>query len=640
MNSNQHRRVPVTPGTMETLRIPSDAQLSPDGQQVTYVLLEPVSDKPKRQGRIWMVDTNGGEPRPLTNGPGNDSCPRWSPDNLYIAFTSKIKAEGKQGKPQLYLLSLENGEIRQVCAMPDGVSDLAWSPDGQRIAFLSRDGEEPKGDPLVVAPNRHQRLWTIQPDYGIPEAVTPDGLTVWEYTWSPDSKQFALFYSTGPDDTDWYRGQIGVVPAAGGDVRQLTNLARQASALTWSPDSSRLAFMSGEWSDPGQGGGDLFILSLAGEAAEPRNVTPEIPFSPAWCCWFPDGKRLLYTAWDGVTQQIGILDEDAGAITPLVKDFVMNTFWPRLSTTADVRCFATTHASQQHPYDVWFGRIQGEISSVDIDLKRLTRHNPIAEETFALSPSERISYPASDGWRIDALFTLPLERKSEMPPPLFVYVHGGPSWAWLEDFGSAGWTQMLASAGYAVLRANIRGSWGRGVAFADAVLYDMGGKDLQDLLDGVDYLVNHGLVDPNRVAIGGGSYGGFMSAWAITQTNRFKAAIMAAGVSDFHSFHAQSRISDWDMRFLGGDHLEHPELYRERSAITYAKRVQTPTLIIHGQEDSDVPINQAHAFYRALRERNVPVEFVIYPREGHGLAEREHRKDSEERILRWLERFL
>jgi dipeptidyl aminopeptidase/acylaminoacyl peptidase len=625
---------------METLHIPTDAQISPDGQRVAYVLLEPVPDKPKRQGRIWIVDTNGGEPRPLTHGPGNDSCPRWSPDNQNIAFTSKIKGEGKEGKFQLYLLSLKDSGVRQVCAMPNGVSDLGWSPDGQRIAFLAREGEEPMSDPLVVTPKLHQRLWTIRPDYDVPEAVTPDGLTVWEYAWSPDSKQFALFFSTGSDDTDWYRGQIGIVPANGGDVRQLTNLTRQASALTWSPDSSRLAFVSGEWSDPGQGGGDLFTLSLAGDNAEPRNLTPEVPFSPAWCCWFPDGQRMLYSAWDGVTQHIGMLDEHDGTITPLVKDFVMNTFWPRLSTTADVRYFATTHTSQQHPFDVWFGQLKSEHTSIDIELNRLTRHNPIAEETFAISPAERISYPASDGWRIDALFTLPLEHKSETPPPLFVYVHGGPSWAWLDDFGNMGWTQMLASAGCAVLRANIRGSWGRGVAFADAVLYDMGGKDLQDLLDGVDYLVNRGLVDGNRVAIGGGSYGGFMSAWAITQTSRFKAAIMSAGVSDFHSFHAQSRISDWDIRFLGGDPLEHPELYRERSAITYSRRVQTPTLITHGQEDHDVPINQAHAFYRALRERNVPVEFVIYPREGHGLAEREHRIDCGQRILHWLQQYL
>jgi dipeptidyl aminopeptidase/acylaminoacyl peptidase len=639
MDSNQNTRVPITPGMMETLRLPTDAQLSPDGRHVAFVLMEPVSDLPKRQGRIWVVDTIGGEPRPLTKGPGNDSCPRWSPDNQHIAFISKMKIEGNsKSKAQLYLMSLKDGKARQVCAMPNGVSDLEWSPDGQRIAFLSRDGEEPKSDPLVMAPNLHQRLWTIRPDYDIPEPATPDGLTVWEYAWSPDGKHFALYYSTGPDDTDWYRGQIGMVPAAGGDVRQLTYLTRQASALTWSPDSSRLAFISGEWSDPCQGAGDVFVLALTENDSEPRNLTPGIPFSPAWCRWFPDGQRLLYTAWDGLTQQIGILNESDGTITPLVKDFVMSNFWPRLSTTADLRCFATTHTTQQHPYDVWFGEIIARDASADINLKRLTRLNPIVEETFALSPSERFSYPGSDGWRIDALFTLPFARKSETPPPLVVFVHGGPSWAWLDDIGST-WTQTLASAGYAVLRANIRGSWGRGVAFADAVMYDMGGKDLQDLLDGVDYLVERGLVDGNRVAIGGGSYGGFMSAWAITQTTRFKAAIMSAGVSDFHSFHAQSRIFDWDMRFLGGNPLEHPELYRERSAITYAARVQTPTLIIHGEKDHDVPINQSHAFYRALRERNVPVEFVIYPREGHGLAEREHRKDCEERILRWLELY-
>jgi dipeptidyl aminopeptidase/acylaminoacyl peptidase len=640
MNSNQNTHVPVTPGIMETLRLPADAQLSPDGQQVAYVVMEPVADLPKRQGRIWIVETDGGEPRPLTKGPGNDSCPRWSPDNQHLAFISKMKVEGSnKSKAQLYLMSLKDGEARQVCTMLNGVSDLEWSPDGKQIAFLSRDGEEPKRDPLVIAPNRHQRLWTIQPEYDIPEAVTPDGLTVWEYAWSPDSNQLALYYTTGSDDTDWYRGQIGVVPASGGDVRQQTDLTRQASALTWSPDSSRLAFISGEWSDPCQGGGDVFILSLTEKDAEPLNLTPNIPFSPVWCRWFPDGQRLLYTAWDGVTQQIGILHENEGTITPLVKDFVMSNSWPRLSTTADVRHFATTHTTQQHPYDVWFGEIINGNANLDINLRRLTRLNPIAEETFALSPSERISYPGADGWRIDALFTLPLEHKNDTPPPLVVFVHGGPSWAWLDDFGSI-WTQTLASAGYAVLRANIRGSWGRGVAFADAVMGDMGGKDLQDLLDGVDYLVERGLVDGNRVAIGGGSYGGFMSAWAITQTNRFKAAIMSAGVSDFHSFHAQSRIFDWDTRFLGGNPLEHPELYREHSAITYAARVQTPTLIIHGEEDHDVPINQSYAFYRALRERKVPVEFVIYPREGHGLAEREHRIDYEERMLRWLERYL
>jgi dipeptidyl aminopeptidase/acylaminoacyl peptidase len=545
MKNEQNSRVPATPGTMETLRHPADANLSSDGQRVAFVVWEPLPDQPKPQGRIWAVETSSDEPYLITKGPRNDTCPRWSPDNRQLAFISKGTGDGSKGKAQLHLIIVPGGEAKQICTMPNGVSDLAWSPDGRRIAFLSVEGEEPQSDPRVIAPGRHQRLWTVYPGYDAPEPVTPDGLTIWEYAWSPDSQYIAVYYSTGPGETDWYRGQIGIVSAGGGSVRQLTRLTRQASALTWSPDGTRLAFISGEWSDPCRGGGDVFVLPI--HRGEPRNLTPGIASSPGWCQWFPDGRRLLYAGWDGMTQQIGILDENDGTVTPLARDFVMDVAWPHLSTTPDLHCFATTHADQRHPYDVWFGEIvrTGEAVTA-ISWKRLSRLNPLAEETFALAPSERISYESVDGWRIDALFTPPAVRKSETPPPLVVNVHGGPSWAWIDDFGTL-WTQTLASAGYAVLRPNVRGSWGRGVTFADAVVGDMGGKDFQDILYGIEYLVQHGLVDGNRVAIAGGSYGGFMVAWAVTQSARFKAAVMAAGVSDFHSFHAQSNIYDWDM---------------------------------------------------------------------------------------------
>lgn len=633
-------RVPVMPGAMESLRLPGDVNISPDGQRVAFVVREWNKDARKRQGRIWMVETAGGEPQPFSKGPYEASCPRWSPDSQRLAFISTVGDEGdkEKGKPQLYLMPAQGGEAKQVCTMPNGVSDLEWSPDGTRIAFLSLEGEEPGKDPRVIQPRRHRRLWTVHADYDIPEPVTPDGLTVWEYAWSPDSRYMALYYSRGSDDTDWYRGQIGIVAAHGGAVRQLTHLTRQASALTWSPDRTRLAYISDEWSDPGRGGGDIFVLTV--ESGEACNLTPGISFSPAWCRWFPDGRRLLYAAWNGVTQQIGVIDEVNDNTTVLTKDFVMEVGWPHLSTTPDLHKCATIHMNSQQPPDVWFGELTFEGDTANgIEWRRLSQLNPIAEETLALAPSERIRYESVDGWQIDALFTLPLTSKADTPPPLVVNVHGGPSWAWLDDFGML-WTQVLASAGYAVLRPNIRGSWGRGVAFADAVVGDMGGKDLQDILQGVDYLVEQGLVDSKRVAIAGGSYGGFMAAWAVTQTTRFKAAIMVAGVSDFHSFHAQSRINDWDRRFLEADPLEHPEVYRERSAITYAARVSTPTLILHGENDNDVPVNQAYAFYRALRERGVPTELVIYPREGHSFHERNHRTDCMEWILRWLERYL
>jgi dipeptidyl aminopeptidase/acylaminoacyl peptidase len=639
-------RVPVTPGAMAKLRIADDANLSPDGRHIAFVVWEWLPEQPKKRGRIWLVETSDSEPVPLTKSHREDSCPRWSSNSKYLAFISKEVGKGDKDKvkekAQPYLMAFPGDEPEQICTMPNGVSDLEWSPDDNYISFLSLEGKEPESDPRVVTEGRHKRLWKVHVDSDIPEPITPDGFTIWEYAWSPDSRQLAVYYSTGSDETDWYRGQIGIVSAAGGSIRQLTHLTRQASALTWSPDGTRLAYISGEWSDPCHGGGDIFVLSIGAEDSEARNLTLGINFSPAWCRWFPDGRHMLYTAWQGVTQQIGILDETAGIITTLDKDFLMEGSWPHLSTTPDLQHFATTHSNEQHPPDIWSGKLitEGE-NTTGILWQRLSRLNPIAEETLALVPSQTITYESVDGWQIDALFTPPLSHNGDAPPPLVVDVHGGPSWAWCDDFGYIFFSaQVLASAGYAVLRPNVRGSWGRGVAFADAVLGDMGGKDLQDILHGIEYLVEHGMVDVNRVAIAGGSYGGFMAAWALTQTTRFKAAIMAAGISDFHSFHAQSNIADWDTRFIGVDPLEHPEVYRARSAITFASRVKTPTLILHGENDVTVPVNQAYAFYRALKEQSVPVELVIYPREGHGFSEYEHRRDSEERVLNWLERFL
>lgn len=632
----QQARAPVTAKALLDMRFPFDANLSPDGKRVAFVVWERVEDKPKRRGNIWVVDTSGGEARPCSKRKNEEFCPRWSPNNAQLAFISK--GEGEKDKPQLFVMPAEGGEAKQVCTMPNEVSDLQWSPDGDRIAFITLEGKEPESDPIVVTPGRHHRLWAVRADYDIPEPITPDDVTVWEYAWSSDSKQLALYYSTGPDDSDWFHGQIGVVAASGGAVRQVSQLTRQASAITWSPDSKRLAYISGAWSDPGRGGGDIFVLAL--ESGEARNLTPGADFSASWCHWFPDNRQLLFTSCKGVTHQVGILDESDGKITLPEKDFMMQWDQPSLSVTPDLRSFVTIHSCQRHSNDAWFGELKYEHDVANsIDWKRLTRLNPIAEETLAEVPSERIRYPSVDGWQIDALFTAPLKRKDGVLPPLFVNVHGGPSGAWCDDWGSFR-TQTLAAAGYAVLRPNTRGSWGRGVAFADAVLGDMGGKDFQDILHGVDYLVQQGLVDGERVGIGGWSNGGYLTAWAVTQTTRFKAAVMGAGISDWHNMHAQTNIANADILLLNADPLENPEVYREHSPITYAGRVTTPTLILHGENDPAVPVAQAYAFYRALRERNVPVELVVYPREGHGLAEQAHVLDSDERLMRWLERYV
>jgi dipeptidyl aminopeptidase/acylaminoacyl peptidase len=642
--ARQRPRLPMTIETMAQIRFPGDVQLSPDGKRVAFVVLEWVPDEQKQRGRIWKIETSGkGEAQPLTKGKRGDMSPRWSPDGSRIAYISNGNAE--KDKPQLYIISADGGKAKLICPMPNGVGDLSWSPDGSRIAFISMEGEEPKSDPKVITPGRHHRLWTVRLDYDTPEPVTPDGVTVWEYAWSPDSHQLALYYSHAPDDTDWYRSQIGLVPAHGGVVRQVTQFAprsRQASNIAWSPDGTYLTYASGRWSDPGRGSGDLYLLSL--EDGSERNLTPGIQCSICWCRWLPDGLHLLYTADAGVTSQIGMLDVSDGTIVVLEDDFVMQGNQPMLSPISDLRCFVTTHACPQHLRDIWFGEVTSSDNVAQgIEWRRLTHLNPITEETLALAPSQRIRYESVDGWLIDALFTppLPSTRKgdSDALPPLFVNVHGGPSGAWTDDAGMF-YTQLLAANGYASVRINYRGSWGRGVAFADAVLGDMGGKEFQDLLKGVDYLVEQGLVDGERVAIGGWSNGGFLAAWAVSQTTRFKAAIMGAGIADWHNMHAQSSIADADVLLFNADPLEQPDAYRERSPITFANRVTTPTLILHGEVDPAVPVAQAYAFYRALCERNIPVELVVYPREGHGLSEKDHLNDGEKRLLRWLEKYV
>jgi dipeptidyl aminopeptidase/acylaminoacyl peptidase len=644
------QRSPVTVDSVFTVRNALNAEISPNGEHIAFLVSEWLSDHPKQRTRLWYSPVSDDESRPLTQGTRQDISPVWAPDNQHLAFASKIEQDGVEAQFQLYVLDIVTGTEHQVCKMPNGISNVSWSPDGKFLAFTTLEGKEPEQDPFVERPEqgRHRRLWTVRADSDQPAPITPDGLSIWSYSWSPDGRHFAVYYATGPEETDWYRGQIGLVASTGGAIHQVSQLKRQAWSLAWSPDSTRISYVSGEWSDPDRGGGDLYVHSLTDGGT--HNLTPQLDWSPTWNRWFPDGQRILCAGWDGLSTRISVLDVDTGIITTLSDNFTIgDRGWPHLSTTADMKYVVTTH-SEQHPYDVWLGKLTINATNSDnkqaesISWHRRTRLNPIAEETLALNPTERIRYESVDGWLIDAMITWPSKRSDGTPPPLIVHVHGGPSGIWLDDWEFYR-SQVLATAGYAVLRPNIRGSMGRGVAFADAVIGDMGGKDFQDVLKGVDYLIERQLVDSDRVGIMGWSYGGFMSAWAVTQTGRFKAAVMGAGISDFHSFHAQTNIQDWDMRFLGQVNepvspLTHSDLYRRYSPITYACNVTTPTLIVHGQKDLCVPLNQAYAFYRALQEQHVPVELVTYPREGHGPSEHHHVRDYMQSVLRWFERYL
>jgi dipeptidyl aminopeptidase/acylaminoacyl peptidase len=622
-----------------SLRSPSDPRLSPDGSRVAFILHQwGPEDQSHQRGRLFQISTGGAEPRPLTDGDRVDAEPYWSPDGTRIAFISQC--DHADQFPQVYLVAAGGGEARRVCTTAGGVSALSWSPDGSRLAFLSPDGQDPSRDPAVNEQKRYLRLWTVRPESDTPEPVSPPDVTIWQYAWSPDSRQIVVYFSIGPSESDWYRGQIGILEVGDQTIRQISALSRQAGALAWSRDGQHIYYVSGAWSDRPLVGGDIFVQPVTG--GQQRNLTPGTPTNPSWLSEVPDRPEcLLYVAWAGLANQLGMLDTASGTTTVLIDDFYIgDRVCPRVSVTPDLRTFVMTHGDQQHADDLWLGTLaSGEIGTGPAQW-RLTGLNLGAAEKLQVSPVSRISFEGADGWRIEGLFSPPLHAEAGgRLPPLVLLVHGGPSTAfrdgWLDST-----TIALNWAGYAVVRINPRGSMGRGTAFADAVLGDMGGKDFVDLLCGVDYVARLGLADGTRVAISGWSYGGFMTAWAVTQTNRFRAAIMGAGICDFHSFHAETNIANWDSDFIAANWLENPGAYRERSAISYASRVTTPTLIIHGAQDRCVPVNQAYAFYRALRERDIPTELAVYPREGHRLHERGHNRDMLRRQLVWLGRYL
>jgi dipeptidyl aminopeptidase/acylaminoacyl peptidase len=262
--------------------------------------------------------------------------------------------------------------------------------------------------------------------------------------------------------------------------------------------------------------------------------------------------------------------------------------------------------------------------------------------SLALGETRVLRWQGSDGMAMQGLLILPVGYQEGQRVPLITWVHGGPAWLYTHSFYGAGRypQQMFAGAGYAVLLANPRGSAGWGVEFTEANIGDFGGCDYEDIIAGVDHVIALGIADPARLGIGGWSYGGFMTAWAVTQTNRFKAAMMGAGICNWRSFHGVAEIGTWDQISYRASPYEQGGRYDSFSAIHYVDRVTTPTLIVQGADDIIVPVGQSYEFFRALKDHGVPTELVVYPREPHGFRERGHNIDRLRRFLAWFQRYL
>ena len=618
-----------------TLHTVGESRISPDGKDVVYVVgRESVARGTKPQTQIWIAATAGGPPRRLLTADGAETEPRWSPDGATIAY---LASRGSAGR-QIHVVRRDGQGERALGEGTLGAARPEWSPDGRSLSFIRTDSSgaaKKPYEPIVSGVDDPSRLWVIEVATGAVRGVTGRDLSVARsYAWSPDST--SIVFAAEPLG-QWIAGRqtLHVASVATGTTRVLALLDDRTISVAWSPDGKHIAWCGREHAP---GSGQLVVFDAATrEAQKGRTLHADFPASLAWIGFLPDG-RLALAALKNMRVGLYSVSLEGG---PMVEVASPDAFrpgslgsgsWGRftISLSADGRRFATTHSGPAEPGNV----VAGEWGK-PAPLRRITNLDPEVEQA-ALGETEEISWRAADGLEIFGLLIKPVGYQRGRRYPTVVEAHGGPRRSFWDTCNlTDNWGQILATRGYLVLLPNPRGSEGRGADFVRAG-EDEGGGDLQDILASVDHLVARGDADPERLGIGGWSYGGFMTAWAITQTPRFKAAVVGAGIVNRLSGEGQTR-GDWKAPL---EPYEHPEKLLRRSPITYIRNVKTPTLIVHGASDNTVPTVQSIELYTALRALDVPVEHVLYPGESHIFTDTDHMVDLRRRVVEWFDRYL
>jgi dipeptidyl aminopeptidase/acylaminoacyl peptidase len=636
----------LTADIIADVALPRDLDLSPDGSRVVYALV-PIGKKAEHNSSpIWVAPTDGSSPpRRFTAGTAADTSPRWSPDGRQIAFLSDRES---RGTAQLFLIDADGGEARSLTPTTNkrAVERFAWSPGGGQIAFASADEptdedtrrEKERDDAEVFGERLHYaRLRLLSVATGEVTTLFAGEGHVTAIAWSPEGKEIAYqLWETPAIESIGREVRLERVAIAGATPQPVGIFPNGVSGLVWAGGS--LVFIGTAQGRP-QSSNAIWTIPVAG--GKPRLVA----LSEESCAeaLAPAGDRPVATVAYGLAAQIQRLNPESGALEPLSADDpeqLDDIGGVAAQSLADGRiALAGLRSTGNQPWEIWAGYASpGE----RLQLRQITHHQTELQG-IEFGPQEPFLWSAPDGLALDGLLVRPPDAP-EGPLPTFVLVHGGPYGRWEPGFNLSwgNWAQWLALAGYAVLMPNPRGGFGRGERFAAAARADVGGADNHDVMTMVDAAIERGIADPERLAIGGWSQGGFMTAWAVTQTGRFKAGIMGAGVSDWGMMVMTSDLPDFE-RALGGSAPWEgvgPHRHAELSPISFAANVTTPLLILHGQNDARVPLSQAIGYHRALREHGVPTELVTYPREPHSIGERNHQADILRRVRAWCDRWI
>jgi dipeptidyl aminopeptidase/acylaminoacyl peptidase len=586
----------------------------------------------------------------------------WEPDSVALAFFSDCAKPGEQD--DLYLTKLDGSPARRLTELKGYVHEAAFAPDGSKIAFLYVEGATRAAGALaamkppagVIGEDNVeiQRVASIPLDssgLAAPTQATPANLHVYEFDWSPDSKSLAYIAAEPPGENNWWVARLYTQPLDGTPKAILAPAevsgplhGLQIAVPRWSPDGQAIAFIGGIMSDQGSTGGDVWIVSSAG--GDPRNLTANRPSSPAWITW--DGDEHIYVSElaGGNCQLVRFRvqgDRTAASVAAPVFSIPGSVGDGRLelslSATSDHSLFVFHASSFDHPTEIYAAKPGTTMGSGLEGLVQLTHLNDGIEPAWGKSVS--LSWK-SDQFHVQGWLMLPKDYDPAKKYPLVVEVHGGPAAAVLSHWGGGGGLSpnAFSALGYFVLQPNPRGSYGQGEAFTEANRKDFGHGDLRDILTGIDAAEAKYPIDNSRVGITGWSYGGFMTMFAITQTGRFKAAVSGAGLSDWLSYYGENSIDQWMIPYFGASVYDDPAIYAKSSAINFIKQAHTPTLVVVGDRDGECPAPQSYEFWHALRDEHVPTQLVVYPNEGHGFVNPEHRRDVMDRAVEWFAKYM